>query len=53
MTCFQAKISPVGVFRQTNEGVDFRNLAVSPLYYPDNYLLVEFAQEGIQEAPEQ
>lgn len=44
MTCFQGKVTPVGVFRQTNEGVDFRNLVVSPLHYPENYLLVEFAQ---------
>jgi hypothetical protein len=44
MTCFQGKVSPVGVFRQTNEGVDFRNLAVSSFFYPENYLLVEFSQ---------
>jgi len=46
-TCFQAKISPVGVFRETSHGgVDFRNLATSPIYYPQHYLFVEFAQEG-------
>ena len=48
-TCFQAKISPVGVFRETRQGgVDFHNLATSPIYYPQHYLFVEFAQEGVQ-----